>query len=233
MAIRLLPFRQYNEHDVINLFRAEDGILGSIPSEPVNGVAAPNVNGKHDNGVLVAIKSADFTKEPVEYGTDAYLGKTDYPHIGRNQYPKATPTYEVSATQALGITLRQTLTHDENGEKMLYYPQKALELNAVLPGQAVPILTRGIITVSEAALSPKMILQAGINAGDSLLLGKGAKGAGKFAHSTDASDDKTSVKVGTLIGFGDRNAVGTNPDYFAGNGGASGTGVYAVIKLEL
>lgn len=232
MAIRLLPFRQYNEHDVINLFRAGDAILNEIPTGPEDGVAAPNHNGQHDNGVLVAIQSADFTKEPVEYGTDAYLGKTDYPHIGRNQYPKATPTYEVSESQALGITLRQTLTHDENGEKMLYYPQKALELNAVLPGQAVPILTRGIITVSEAALSPKMKGQSGISAGDQLVLGKGDY-KGMFAHSTDDNANKTSVNVGTLIGFGDRSAVGTNPDYFAGNGGVSGTGGYAVIKLEL
>ena len=74
MAIRLLPFRQYNEHDVINLFRASDTIITSIPaSEDVAGVAAPNQNGNHDNGVLVSIASADFTKEPVEYGTDAYL----------------------------------------------------------------------------------------------------------------------------------------------------------------
>lgn len=229
MAIRLLPFRQYNEHDVINLFRAADAILKEIPTGPENGVAAPNRNGQHDNGVLVAIDSADFTKEPVEYGTDAYLGKTDYPHIGRNQYPKATPTYKVSDSQVLGITLRQTLTHDENGEKMLYYPQKALELNAVLPGQAVPILTRGIITVSEAALSPKLKLQSGISAGDPLVLGKGDY-KGMFAHSSDGSSDKTSINVGTLIGFGDRSAVGTNPDYFAGTGT---TGGYAVIKLEL
>ena len=180
MAIRLLPFRQYNEHDVINLFRASDTIITSIPaSEDVAGVAAPNQNGNHDNGVLVSIASADFTKEPVEYGTDAYLGKTDYPHIGRNQYPKATPTYDVATdTGALGVALRQTLTHDENGEKMLYYPQKALELNAVLPGQAVPILTRGLITVSAAGLSANV---KSANPGDALFVGKGSD-AGKYCN---------------------------------------------------
>lgn len=219
MAIRLLPFRQYNEHDVINLFRASDAIIGSIPTDAASGVAAPNRNGQHDNGLIVSIDSADFTKEPVEYGTEAYLGKTDYPHIGRNQYPKATPTFKQCAKAApFGVTLRQTLTHDENGEKLLYYPQKALELNAVLPGQAVPILTRGLITVSNAGLD-STVLDA--DPGDKLY----ATDDGKF---TTASSN--ALQVGILIGLGDRSAVGTNPDYFAGTGSS---GDYAVIKLGL
>ena len=190
------------------------------------GVAAPNVNGDHDNGVLVSIASADFTKEPVEYGTDAYLGKTDYPHIGRNQYPKATPTYDVATnTGAIGVALRQTLTHDENGEKMLYYPQKALELNAVLPGQAVPVLTRGLITVSAAGLSTNV---KSASPGDALFVGK-CSDACKFTV-TAVSATVGSQQVGILIGIGDRDKVGTNPDYFAGTGS---TGAYAVIKLEL
>jgi hypothetical protein len=226
MAIRLLPFRQYNEHDVINLFRANDTILTSIPSGASSGVAAPNQNGHHDNGVLVSIDTADFTKEPVEYGADAYLGKTDYPHIGRNQYPKATPTYKVANdTGALGVALRQTLTHDENGEKMLYYPQKALELNAVLPGQAVPVLTRGLITVSAAGLGTKV---KDASAGAAVFLGKGVD-AGKFVVAADTAT-KGAQQVGVLIGIGNRDEVGTNPDYFSGNGT---TGSYAVIKLAL
>jgi hypothetical protein len=220
MAIRLLPFRQYNEHDVINLFRANDTIIGAIPTDAASGVAAPNRNGQHDNGLIVSIDSADFTKEPVEYGTEAYLGKTDYPHIGRNQYPKATPTFKQCViTAPFGVTLRQTLTHDENGEKLLYYPQKALELNAVFPGQAVPILTRGLITVSKAGLDTNVL---SASPGAKLY----ATASGKF--TTTASN--SAVQVGVLIGLGDRSAVGTNPDYFSGDGD---TGDYAVIKLGL
>ena len=48
----------------------------------------------------------------------------------------------------LGITLNQTLAWDENGEKMIYYRQKLLEHQGVLPGEVVPILTKGIITVA-------------------------------------------------------------------------------------
>ena len=219
MAIRLLPFRQYNEHDVINLFRANDTIIGSIPAAGSGGVSAPERNGQHDNGLIVSIDSADFTKEPVEYGTEAYLGKTDYPHIGRNQYPKATPTFKQCViTAPFGVTLRQTLTHDENGEKLLYYPQKALELNAVFPGQAVPILTRGLITVSKAGLDTTVL---SANPGAKLY----STADGKFTTASSGA-----VQVGVLIGLGDRSAVGTNPDYFAGNGS---DGDYAVIKLGL
>lgn len=220
MAIRLLPFRQYNEHDVINLFRANDTIIGTIPSAASSGVSAPERNGQHDNGLIVSIDSADFTKEPVEYGTEAYLGKTDYPHIGRNQYPKATPTFKQCViTAPFGVTLRQTLTHDENGEKLLYYPQKALELNAVFPGQAVPILTRGLITVSKAGLDASVL---SATSGAALY----ANASGKF--TTDKGSG--AVQVGVLIGLGDRSAVGTNPDYFSGDGDK---GAYAVIKLGL
>jgi hypothetical protein len=48
---------------------------------------------------------------------------------------------------AVGIALRSTLAYDENNEKLLYYTQKKDELQAVLPGQAVPALRRGLIAM--------------------------------------------------------------------------------------
>ena len=221
MAIRLLPFRQYNEHDVINLFTLDDAVV--IPHAVSNaGVSAPEQNGDHDNGVLVKAKTCNLSNEPIVYGEEAYLGKTDYPHIGRNQYPKVPHTFEkaTASSEVLGVTLRQTLTHDENGEKLLYYPQKALELNAVFPGQAVPILTRGLITVSAAGLG------AGITNGTAVGTALFSDAFGKFTATANGGGSA----VGTLLGFGDRDEVGTNPDYFAGSGS---TGGYALIKLEL
>ena len=223
MAIRLLPFRQYNEHDVINLFALDDSQVTTIPSSvDNNGISAPEQNGKHDNGVLVRVKTCDLRKEPIEYGAETYLGKTDYPHIGRNQYPKVPHTFvaaQAADKDVFGVTLRQTLTHDENGEKLLYYPQKALELNAVFPGQAVPILTRGLITVSAAGLG------AGISSSTTVGSDLYSDANGKFT----TTDGNGSI-VGKFLGFGDRAGVGTNPDYFAGDGS---TGGYALVKLGL
>ena len=71
-----------------------------------------------------------------------------------------------SGDAALGVTLRQTLTHDENGEKLIYYPQKADELYAVQTGQTVPVLTRGVITINETALEGSAALGAPLMVGD-------------------------------------------------------------------
>ena len=114
----------------------------------------------------------------------------------------------------LGVTLRQTLAFDENGEKLLYYRQKLEDLYGVLPGEVVPVLTKGIITVAASAVTEALT-------GD---VYAGAKG--KFAPSGDN-------KVGTVLGAGDRDDVfdsAKSPDYFAGDGS---DGAYYIINLDL
>ena len=106
MAIRLLPFRQYNDHNVVNLFAGDfsDGAA----------LSTPFVNGNNDNGVFVKVSEGDMTKAPVEYENNSYLGKTNYPYIGRDQYPVVPLKFVPATTGApcLGVTLNQTLTHD-------------------------------------------------------------------------------------------------------------------------
>ena len=119
MATRLLPFRQYDDQDVINLYALADAAV----NESVTGV------GSGDAGVFVKVSAGNFDLDPVSYATDSYLGKTDYPFVGANSYPsvnlKVTPAASGDTTNCLGITLRQTAKFDENGEKLLYYRQKA------------------------------------------------------------------------------------------------------------
>jgi len=205
MALRILPFRQYNEHNVVNLY-ALDG------AETIPGDLA--TEGAGDAGILVKIKAGDFDKG-IEYTSDTYLGKTDYPHIGGNGYPKVTgmtfePTDDGDSTGLLGVTLRQTATHDENGEKLLYYRQKAIEHQAVLPGEVVPVLTAGLVTLAATAFdgTPQI--------GDTL--GAGANGTLKVG----------GTGVGRVLAVGSRTA-GNTPDQFAG----SGTAKYALVKIEL
>ena len=52
----------------------------------------------------------------------------------------------------LGVTLNQTAKNDENGEKLLYNATKKRELQAVLPGQSVPVATKGIFTFGANAV---------------------------------------------------------------------------------
>ena len=204
MALRILPFRQYAEEDVINLFALDTPYVNEATTDSSYG----------DAGVFVTVASADFNADPVSYATDSYLGKTDYPHVGANQYPSVSLKIKpaTSGDALLGLTLRQTAKADENGEKLLYYRQKAEELQCVLPGQAVPVATRGVFTVSSGAFKGSLGVGSGV---------KLASGVSGFVTGCAVSD---AARVGLVIGTGSRTS-GSTTDQFDGN--------YAVIALGL
>jgi hypothetical protein len=205
MATRLLPFRQYDDNDVVNLYALADAAV----NENVTGV------GSGDAGVFVKVSEGNFDLDPVSYATNSYLGKTDYPFVGANQYPsvnlKVTPAASGDLTNCLGLTLRQTAKFDENGEKLLYYRQKAEELMCVLPGQAVPVATRGVFSLGANALDGTLTV------GNAFKLSANAGKVTGCLH-TDAG------KLGTVLGTGTRTSQSTT-DQFAGN--------FAVVGLRL
>jgi hypothetical protein len=227
MANRLLPFRQYNEHFVVNLFALKTSELNL--TDPAKNTHANS--DKHDAGVLVK-PSAGILDLGAGYGgsganagegssdLNTYMGSTDYPHVGRNVNPEAFGKFEVAGASddILGVTLNQTLAWDENGEKMLYYRQKLLEHQGVLPGEVVPVLTKGIITVAASAI-----------AGTAPTIGAIVNAAAEGKFSKDAG-----TKVGLCIGKGNRNGVydANQKDYFAGDG-TSDAGNYYIIKIDL
>lgn len=197
MATRLEPYRDYSEHDVINLFSLEVGdaedLAGWQPAE----------SGKFDAGVIVAVSNgklpgdlpgfSDQTSAGANTTLRKYLGNSGQPHVGFNAYPVVETTVKPAETgttnKAIGITLRQTLAYDENNENLLRYPLKKDELQAVLPGQAVPVLTRGLVLLNAGAIDGT------ITVGDSLSVGGSGK-AGKFVKAT------TGTVVGEVIGVG-------------------------------
>jgi hypothetical protein len=201
MAIRILPFRQYDENDVVNLFSMD--VVNSKPSDT-----------NADAGMLVSVSAKDMDKDPVELNAadGGLLGERNYPYVARNYYPsvplKVTPC---DGTNPLGITLAQTLTHDENDENLLRYPQKKAELYAVTSGEAVPVATKGIFTLSAAAFTTTPL--------DSHTHVHAAA-AGQLTPNTTASG-----AVGTILGVGSRSSQNGNDDQFEGT--------YAVIKLDL
>ena len=150
MSLRTLPFRQYNETDVINMFALGTGFV----NESVTDSSATSYG---DAGVFVTIESGNLNVDTITYDNAyaSYLGKTNYPYVGANQYPRVSISLKpaTSGDALIGMTLRQTAKNDENGEKLLYYPQKAEELMCMLPGQAVPVATRGIFTLDDAAFA--------------------------------------------------------------------------------
>lgn len=211
MALRTLPFRQYDENDVVNIFSLGTGYINNALTD----------TGYGDAGVFVAIENGNMNLGPVVYDStfDSYLGKTNYPHVGVNQYPRVPITIKpaTSGDGLLGLTLRQTAKYDENGEKLLYYRQKAVEQMCMLPGEAVPVATRGIFTITDAAY------QGAIGVGSGLKLASGVSGKLTGCANTDPT------KVATVFATGSRAASTAVSDQFAG----SGTGSFAMIGLGL
>jgi len=209
MALRILPFRQYNEGDVVNMFALGTGYVNN----------AVTTVGMGDAGIFVTVESGNLNVDTITYdgAYGSYLGKTDYPYVGVNQYPRVSISVKpaTSGDGLLGMTLRQTAQFDENGEKLLYYPQKAKELMCMLPGQAVPIAARGIFTITDKAYS------GAIGVGSGLKLPSGASGFLTGCSFTDPS------KVAIVIATGSRIPTTSVSDQFAG----TTTGSYAMIGL--
>ena len=211
MALRLYPFRQYSDHDVVNLFANQ--IVDDSPS----------TNGDGSAGVLVKVLSGNLKKDVVEFASSSsYLGKTDYPFLGADKYPQV-PLRCIAATTGapvLGVTLNQTIKNDENGEKLIYNPIKADELQAVLSGQAVPVATRGLFTFSADAYTESATFIPGALAVVSTTAGT----------MDGVSADLVNLQrvVGHVIATGDRTSQNGQSDEFAG----TGTVNYAMIHID-
>jgi len=203
MALRILPFRQYSEHDVVNLY--------SVIDSDVCASTTPSDSAIGDAGVFVKVSAGNFDDDPISYTSNSYLGKTDYPFVGTQEmYPQVNLkiTGSTSGDIPLGLTLYQTAKNDENGEKLLYHPQKAVELQALLLGQAVPVLTKGIVTLAATAFDGAV----------------GTYGLGSGIVASAITDGKITGALrsdsnvfGHVLGTGNRSNVGITTDQFSGD----------------
>ena len=142
----LKPFRQHAETDVINLFTLQDDdgdIVASYADLKADGA-------KMSKGILVSVKGNGWKN------SDDPVGKTGIGNPGASYDNTVSFRYGATAAvepykageEPIGITLFDVAEVDENGEKLIYNPRKAAEMQAVVSGQAVPILTKGIILYS-------------------------------------------------------------------------------------
>jgi len=154
MAHTLRPFRDYSEHDVVNLFAVE-------AQQDANGVIATagtvvkvTGNGFQPVADNTALGGTGFLGAvPVELG--ATLGIPGLSNVVSNRYvvnAKVAPATNTDLN-ALGITLMSTQELDENGEKLVFNPRKAAEKGVVISGQAVPVLTKGVVVYSGSDIS--------------------------------------------------------------------------------
>lgn len=128
---RLLPFRDYDEHEVLGFFALNQ-----------TGVA----------GQFVTVASFD---PDAQQGYSTVAPGATYSNVLSLRHEvkaKVTPAASGSkASQVLGVTLYSTLEYDENGEKLIFHPEKKAKLKCVTSGEATPILKRGLVTLASSA----------------------------------------------------------------------------------
>lgn len=134
----LLPFRQYAEAEVINLFSLDGtGLAGQLVAIDTGSAQDP------------ATSAGSYTSNPV--GFDA-VNTYSTRHVITRKVRVAT----AGDTKAniLGVTLHTTAEYDENGNKLILQPMdKTYERGYVMSGFAVPVLARGVVTVKNSNLA--------------------------------------------------------------------------------
>lgn len=125
---RLMPYRQYSEHDVINLYSllGASGDAGALV-KVTSGAANPsNPDGYSSNQLGATVNTLSYS---FRYETKL---KVEHTASGDDSFA------------AIGILLWDVRETDENGLPLRYFPQRAKEILAVISGQTVPIAMRGI-----------------------------------------------------------------------------------------
>ena len=183
----LMPLRDYDDHDVINLF--------AYSGDVSNGVVA-------NAGTLVAIQGDGWRNSVSTSGSQALDPLADLGgSVGASFNNTVSERYNVGAklipatatVYPNGMLLYDVREEDENGEKLIYNPRKAAEMGVTISGQASPIVTKGTFLYSGATLAT-----AAPKAGAPIY----ATAAGEMTTGTNGT---TLHRVGMALGSKDQN----------------------------
>jgi len=185
----LKPFRSYDEHDVVNLFALN-----------FNTVNLDVDGAKIERGVLVTVADNGWKNTDEATSAHGLGGAASTTAPGKSFANTVSLRYGTSARVAptaagevpLGITLWDMAERDENGEKLLYHPRKAAEMQAVISGQTMPILTKGIV------LYKGQLTDVAVGAGVDVYNSK--TGIGELSIDNPSSAE---TKVGKTLGAAD------------------------------
>ena len=153
-------------------------------------------------GSFVKVVAGDLSKDPVAYVNSSYFVNSMGNAI--SQYPEVPQKVGLTggtgdAGLVLGMLLNDVRNTDENGESLHFYPQKKAELQCVVSGEAVPIVTEGIVDLFvPRALEGSVVPTVGMAA----VLGANGKVTG-VAYSALSPEQRNAV-VGKFIGTGNR-----------------------------
>ena len=186
----LKPFRSYDEHDVVNLFAFDD-----------NTVNLNVDDAKIKKGVLVAVAGDGWKNTDEALDSHGLGGATTTTAPGKSFANTVSLRYGTTARVAptaagevpLGITLWDMAERDENGEKLLYHPRKAAEMQAVISGQTMPVLTKGVV-LYKGDLTKNRAVAAGVDVFNS------TSGDGELSLDNPSS---AQTKIGKTLGAKD------------------------------
>lgn len=130
----LKGFRDYSEHDVLNLFSYK----GSLSAVSGWGHIPAGTLVEIENGVVLNEGSVPVNED---------LGYAYNNTVSARYGVSASVKVNDGSGSPLGMLLMDVRETDENGEKLIFNPRKAAEINAVVKGQPVPVLTRGLATI--------------------------------------------------------------------------------------
>ena len=162
--MKLKPFRDYQEHDVINLFafNAASGNRGALVS-----IVGPSGYISSQDLVTTSL-TAEANVVSLRYSV---ASKVRYATSGEGK------------GEVLGMMLYDTREYDYLGRPLIYDPTRKSEAQAVVSGEAVPVVRRGLFLISGMVGSP-------------------GPGSGAQAADNDSGDFK-------VLGAGNANSVGT------------------------
>ena len=126
---KLRPFRQIDENDVLNLYAFDGSDVDAGAIVKLETSAAKSW-GNLDDFDTVSINNAYNNTVSDRYAVTARVSLAN------------------SGDAALGMLLFGVKEFDENGEKLIWHPRKAHEMQVSLSGQAVPVCTRGVVLVN-------------------------------------------------------------------------------------
>jgi hypothetical protein len=178
----LRPFRDYSEHDVINIFSCTTSATKGTLVKPVR-------SWKDSSGTELS------SAGPLKLGSSS--AGASYSNVVANLFDIVGTVSPVvnydDAPAPLGIILNTVAEYDENGERLINNPRKAIEMGIVLPNvQAVPILTKGLVYINDIDTTNRFSGGGNPDIGDFAYVGDSGKIAtdgtvvvGKFLSKID------------------------------------------------
>ena len=201
MAITLKPFRQYDEHDVINMFAYDVDATVTAGVQALAGTIVTTTSGGWKAGEDIHDITSSQPNAAVNNNSYGNTLSLRYNLLSEVVAFAGTTDDGLAVAQPLGMLLHDVRTLDENGEDLRYNPRKADEMQVVVPGQAVPIVTRGIFLLHDSAGNLLNTVVAGekIGANDSGIVGDVANAAdiviGKALGDWDATTNTLLIKL--------------------------------------